>query len=212
MTVLQRKRIAEAALKAAHEAVVDAGEADAQRKEVGTLNEQWVQSYVGILLNDSLRRMETKTRKSAFENVLVTFETTVSWLDSFFEYEPPIGRGYKIGSRKRFDLCLWGQGRFPIGLVEIKNDPNQAPFGIKNDINKLRKAILRYEKLKFGMFLFSVRYNNIKLSDVSKRIDEIIGPFRRRFSKSIDFEMVDSREHMEEGHRCIWVCAILTRK
>ena len=70
------REILTAALRAASRSSIETGEHDLTSREIGLLNEQWVQSYVRIGINDCLRKSYAEAAGKSF----VSFEMTVSWL------------------------------------------------------------------------------------------------------------------------------------
>jgi len=140
-------------LKAASQAVCDAGNNRLRPKELGLLNEQWTQSYVGIAINDALR-VQYQDKESSH----VTFETSVAWLEEFCGVEGKVGRPPGVlTERQRFDVVAWSRGGYPIGLIEIKDQPVGSTYGRTNDPQKLCSALRRWDKVRWGVFLLSLR-------------------------------------------------------
>jgi hypothetical protein len=78
VAVKPEREILIAALNAASQSSRDAASHTSNVRDVGILNEQWAQSYVGIGINDLLRQAYGNNESS-----FVSFETCVSWLEDF---------------------------------------------------------------------------------------------------------------------------------
>ena len=205
------EQVAEVALTAATQAVTDASAESAKPNEVGARNEHWIQSHVGIQVNDLLRRIHHGQKEGAASgDVFVTFETTGSWLDDFLGYEAGRGRGYHVGARQRFDLCFWSRTK-PVGLLEIKHDDG-ASWGKNSDIKKIRNAVLRWPKLDFSMLLVSSRYAKFDAERHSLAVDDFIKPFRRAYSKKLHIDVHGTMDRMAQGSRCTWDCFVFRRR
>ena len=151
------KKLLKWAVEAACEASQDSGSHTQSVQEPYLLNEQWVHSYVGIAINDHLRRVYKKPKE-----YFVTFETCVSWIEDFFGEER--GRGRKRGrlrDRQRFDVVVWSEGGQISGLIEIKDQPIMQKYSQISDPVKLIGALRRWPKLKWAIFLFSVRTTKV---------------------------------------------------
>jgi hypothetical protein len=172
------------------------------RKEVGTLNEQWVQSFVGVRLNDHLRESLSKRDKSNRSGVFVTSETTGAWIAGFLEYEQAKGRPYYIGDRQRFDLCLWSDKR-PIGLLEIKHEPNPSKWGRESDLQKLRNAVMRWGQLE-ALLIFSHRYMKVDRARVKGHAEELCGPFLKQFGRKIQVDYFNNLKLTCAEENCVW--------
>lgn len=174
------------------------------------LNEQWSQSYVGLGLNDELRR-----RYGNGEAAYVSFETCVSWLEDFAGHKRgpgcPPGR---LRKGQRFDIVVWSKGWKVAGLIEIKDQPVMQSYSQTSDPKKLCGALRRWPSIRWAMFLFSVRssgtrkYQNVvteleaKSRKVFAGIEEVV-PGWMTMAKTL---VVDGR-----GSKLLWGGAIFRR-
>jgi hypothetical protein len=165
MNRLTAERIVEVALQATDFATIDAEDDRLSAREVGLLNEQWIQSYVGDAISRYLRHMHGEEHAKPF----VTYETTVAWLEHFFGETRGPGRiAGKLSDRQRFDITVWPANRAPVGLIEIKNEPIMSAYSRTADSQKLAGALRRWGTLRWGIFLFCVRNNTSKEGAVMK--------------------------------------------
>lgn len=139
-------------LKAACSAAYDAGRHDLRPNELKLLNEQWTHSYVGIAINDELRRRHQS------DSSFITFETSVGWMEEICGVEGRAGRPPGVLSpRQRFDLVVWSKGGSPVGLVETKDQPLISNYAQTADPKKICGALRRWPSLRWGAFLLSLR-------------------------------------------------------
>lgn len=166
MNRLTAERILEVAIEAADFATVDAEEDRLNARQIGLLNEQWIQSYVGDAISRHLRYLNGEEHCRPF----VTYETSVAWLEHFFGEKRGPGRiAGKLSERQRFDITVWSANRVPVGLVEIKNEPIMSSYSRTADSQKLVGALRRWGTLRWGIFLFCARNNTKKAGAVMKR-------------------------------------------
>lgn len=167
----------------------DAGGSELTAFEFGLQNEPFVHSYVGIGINDLLRayyhRSSPKGKDKHDNRLFVTFETSVSWIDDFMsdKRQPgrPAGKVY-LSDRSRFDLLAWSSDGFPRVTVEIKNQFTTQMDSLNSDIKKLCAALNYWNKLKYSIFIFSLRHNsrefeNEKRKALTIRFEEILKQF-----------------------------------
>lgn len=150
-------RIAKIALDAANQATIDSDEHNLSVCELGQLNEQWIHSYVGYAISRHLQVEYGGDDRLPF----VTYETSVSWLEYFFDQKRSSGpiRG-RLSDRRRFDITVWSRDRKAMGLIEIKYQPIMSTYSRTTDPEKLLGALRRWDSLRWGMFLYCTRNNS----------------------------------------------------
>ena len=214
MERLTAKRILDIALDAADRATVNSEEHDLTVKEMGLLNEQWTQSYVGDAISRELRRIFGGDGDRPF----VTYETSVSWLDHFFKKHRGPGRiPGGLSERQRFDITVWPMKRPPLGLIEIKNEPIMSAYSRRSDAKKLHGALRRWTSLRWGIFLFCTRNNTSKKGDavcehLEKLAEDTFSAIREVIGKSAHISTETSKMVRQEGRQMMWAGVIITRK
>lgn len=202
------------ALEAARQGSVDCDESDLNAKDVGLLNEQWTQSYVG----DAISRYLRSFYQAEGGRPYVTYETTVSWLEYFFDQKRSPGPvPGKLSDRRRFDLSVWSKSGKAIGVIEIKNEPLMSGYSKSNDPGKIVGALRRWQNLQWGMFIFCVRNNTKKEGSVlAKHLKE-------RAEATFDFVQVNHRKDAKmtwqsattldnDGSQCLWAGILFQRR
>jgi hypothetical protein len=197
------------ALCAASEATVDAATHTTSAREMDLLNEQWAQSYVGLALNDLLRKRYRDASGS-----FVTFETSVTWLDGYLpDYVRSGPRPGGLRDRQRFDVVVWSKGGGVAGLVELKDTPVMSRYAESSDPRKLCGALRRWPSLRWSIFLFSIRSskttNSLIEGDLCGKRDASLGRIRKvagDFWRTWDSFVVPAK-----GSRVMWV-GVLFRK
>lgn len=203
-----RRAILDRALRAANEATKDAGRHTASSRCEELLNEQWVQSYVGIAINDLLRD------RYVSEETFVSFETSVSWLEDFISR--PRGAGCipgKLRDRQRFDITVWSKGGSVAGLIEIKDQPILSARALSSDPKKICDALRRWPSLRWGMFLFSVRSSesnrySSRRAEVEAKSNKYLGQVEAHSGCVKDYTKLDNSLLAKRGGALGW-CAVM---
>ena len=142
-------------LNATVEASEEGQEASLPLDEITDRNEQWVQSYIAVRLNDCMR--------AAFGSptgIFVTHEARVSWMREVTHARARPGRP-TLTSAQRFDLAIWDRD-YVVGLVEVKNAPGMDRVRFGDDPRRLVQALDRWGitndgSLRWAAHVFSVR-------------------------------------------------------
>lgn len=186
------------AVDAAQSALVDAELVAAGSAAKASRNEQWFHTYVGVKINDFLRCHY----KDSSSKLLITFETSVGWIESCFSKDGLRGRvPGDLTDRQRFDVLVWSKGQMPAGLIEIKNEP-LAKIAAPSDLKKLRDGLLRWHRsrqgtVSWGLFLFCVRCDDTRNVDRLQKIHDKIGALRGLAEKS--FPELKLTQHVFDG-------------
>jgi hypothetical protein len=142
-------------LRAAVEASEDGQEASAPLDEITDRNEQWLQSYIAIRLNDEMRSLFASP-----DGIFVTHEARVSWMNEVTHTCAKPGRP-PLTSAQRFDLAVWDREHV-VGLIEAKNAPGMDQGRFTQDVRRLVKALDLWGadtggSLRWTAHVFSVR-------------------------------------------------------
>ena len=212
MSASRPRSILKVALAAAEKATFDSDEGATSVKQLGLLNEQWAQSYVGHAISRHLQQ--------AYEIEdswpLVTYETSAAWIDYFVPERSPGPYATGLGDKSRFDLTVWHKNRTIEGLVEIKDQPVMEQYSKSRDPGKLVAALRRWPTIKWGIFLYSVRatdhYDDDKmnqhLSAKIDRVDSAVQVIDKRFKVAFDRLNPQAR-----STKCVmWSGAIIRRQ
>jgi len=205
------KAILRIALDAAVQATLDSGEDRTSVKDLGLLNEQWVQSYVGDAISRHLQAVYGPEKTQPF----VTYETNAAWIDYFAAERSsgPYAKG--LGDKSRFDLTVWGRNRTIEGLIEIKDQPVMETYSRARDPKKIMAALRKWPNLKWGLFLFSVRatdhYDDEKmdlhLNNKISKVEGAVSDLDKRFK--FTFERQDMKAR---STKCVVWCGVIVRR
>jgi hypothetical protein len=207
------ERLLRVALGAARQASRDSDEHNLSVHEIGYLNEQWVQSYIG----DAISRHLFSSYKTKASRPFVTYETCVSWLEYFFDQKRSRGRvPGKLTDRSRFDLTVWSKSGKSVGLIEVKDEPIMVAYSKTSDPSKLVGALKRWESLRWGIFLYSTRNATKKtgtdrknhLRDKSQAVFDVI---KTKFGKSVSLNYVVSDILREDDAQVLWAGVVFER-
>jgi hypothetical protein len=181
------------ALTAAEASTVYADDGHTSVKEIGILNEQWAQSFVGDAISRQLRERYAHAKPQPY----VTYETKASWLDYYFPNRSRGPYAKRLTDRSRFDLAVWKKTNGISGLIEIKDEPVMGSYSKSRDTEKLIGALRRWPDLRWGIFLFSTRATSNYEDD--RKLAEHIE--KKRDSVESVVSKVDSNFTCEFVHR-----------
>lgn len=199
------RKILTVALAAGSRSSIEAWDHNLTSDEIGLLNEQWAQSYIGIEINDCLR----KSYANAADKSFVSFETSVSWLEGFLGEKRGPGRiPGSLRDRQRFDVTVWSKGGRVAGLVEIKDQPIMQEYSRTADPGKICRALKRWPSIRWGMFLFSVRSsgsNRFKSlrDELDVKRDKVFASIDRACSANIA-DLGRNDDVLEAGGCMVW--------
>jgi len=211
---ISERKLAEIIVKAAREASIDCDQHNLSAKQVGQLNEQWIQSYVGDAISRHLRDFY----KSDGQRPYVTYETTAGWIRYFFDQKnAPVRRHVKLTEKSRFDLTVWSKSGKIVGLIEIKNEPLMSGYSKSRDPDKIISALHEWDYLNWGIFLFCSRNNTQKTGEklndhLYAMVDKTFSHVERHFGRHADLNLVTSELFEGDDAQCLWAAVIMKWK
>jgi hypothetical protein len=201
------------ALEAAEASTIYADDGHTPVKDVGILNEQWAQSFVGDAISRHLRDSYAHQKMQPY----VTYETKVSWLEHYFPKSSngPYANG--LTHRSRFDIAVWRKSNGVAGLIEIKDEPVMGAYSKSRDTEKLIGALRRWPDLRWGIFIFSTRAtanyeDDCKLSSNIENKRGSVEAVVRKVASKFNVAFVHRDSDIKSSRLVHWSGAIIRRR
>ncbi len=200
------------ALAAAEASTVYADDGHTSVKDIGLLNEQWSQSFVGDAISRHLRESYAYAKPQPY----VTYETNAGWLDYYFPKRSPGPYANRLTDRSRFDIAVWKKTNGISGLIEIKDEPVMGSYSKSRDTEKLIGALRRWQDLRWGIFLFSIRAtsnyeDDRKLAEHIEKKRISVESAVSKVDRNFTCEFVHRNSDSKESRLVHWSGAIIRR-